>query len=141
MIRILLLAPALLLMAASGCERTDKAFQLNTPFTLQPGQTVACDCGGLSLTFREVVEDSRCPKGVNCIQAGQAVARLSILHNDQNQTISLTVPGLSEEAGTIATAGNYQIQLQRLEPYPEEGDSLDPEDYRATLVVQELPTR
>ena len=79
------------------------------------------------LTFLEVVEDSRCPRGVQCIQAGRAVVRVAVLRDGRLTTETLTVEGnrLRTDAG--------EVYLQQLEPYPDAATE-NPEPYR--LVVR-----
>ena len=62
---------------------------------------------GLSVTFSAVVSDSRCPPGVQCIQAGSAVI-----------TVSVTRPGSGPVGLTLRTdgpksarSGNRSVEL------------------------------
>ncbi|WP_183497125.1 hypothetical protein [Neolewinella aquimaris] len=66
------------------------------------------------LTFVEVVEDSRCPAGVQCIQAGRAVVAVRVLRNGTFESESIVVDG----EGVMMTDGGT-IQVLRLEPYPD----------------------
>lgn len=81
-------------------------------------------------TFLEVVEDSRCPRGVQCIQAGRAVVRVAVLRDGQLTTETLTVEGngVRTDAGTV--------YLQQLEPYPDAAVE-KPEPYRLVLRLRE----
>ena len=51
---------------------------LGQSFTLGIGQSVTVSVPGLTMTFVALVEDSRCPIGVQCIQAGRAVISLTV---------------------------------------------------------------
>ncbi|MCR4394996.1 MAG: hypothetical protein NUV31_11550, partial [Dehalococcoidales bacterium] len=48
-------------------------------FTLPLGKTALLTTENLKITFEDVLGDSRCPKGVVCIQAGEATCKLSIV--------------------------------------------------------------
>ena len=79
------------------------------------------------LTFLEIVEDSRCPRGVQCIQAGRAVVRVAVLREGRMVTETVTVEG-----NRVLTDGG-PLRIEQLEPYPDAGVD-DPEPYR--LVVR-----
>jgi len=51
---------------------------LGETFTIQVGESVSVSGAGLALTFGAVVEDSRCPPGVMCIQAGNGVISVTV---------------------------------------------------------------
>ena len=51
---------------------------LGESFTVGVGQSVTVSGPGLTVTFAALVEDSRCPIGVQCIQAGRAVISLTV---------------------------------------------------------------
>lgn len=86
---------------------------------MEPDGTV-----GARLVFQEVIEDSRCPVDVNCIQAGEARVRLA-LHDADNQHFNFEarVPGLRPH-GVIPdeahqpNASAYVFHFLRLDPYP-----------------------
>ncbi len=82
------------------------------------------------LTFVEVVEDSRCPRDVQCIQAGQAVVRIRVLRDGV-----LTEENVIVDGRAIAT-DRGPLELSSLEPYPDtSGDA--PEPYRLSLRLGE----
>ncbi|MEZ4590368.1 MAG: hypothetical protein R3D55_04400 [Chloroflexota bacterium] len=123
-----------------GCEGGETAvIQPNQPLTIALNQPAEWPQTGLSLTFTDVLEDSRCPSSVTCVEAG--AARI---------TVAVSQPGLapaSLELNTnpplqqdVATYGNFQIQLLKLEPYPEEiRQHIPARNYQATFVVTERP--
>jgi hypothetical protein len=51
---------------------------LNQPFILALGQTARLEEADLSLTFSDLLEDSRCPSQVTCVWAGQAIIRVRV---------------------------------------------------------------
>ncbi|MFE0026137.1 hypothetical protein [Amycolatopsis sp. NPDC059021] len=52
--------------------------QLDQPFTLRAGQAAALDDKDVVVRFTELVDDSRCRPGMQCIWAGEAVVAVSI---------------------------------------------------------------
>jgi len=86
----------------------------------------------LTVKVLAVVEDSRCPKDVNCIQAGNAKVRVSV----RKGTDSSRIVDLDLNAGqTSVTFENYTITLSALTPYPETAAPIKRNKYVATLTV------
>lgn len=72
------------------------------------------------IKFTGIVEDNRCPKGVNCIWAGVAVARIEITEKTAN-TISLNLATTEMEKRGYqksATSNGYTFLLHDVSPYP-----------------------
>lgn len=105
---------------------------LRQEFTLKLGQTVRVKGEELRVRFVSVVEDSRCPRGEQCIRQGSAKIRLEITSGeDKPAAVELTTePGAQE-----AAYRQYFLTLVALDPYPAASGQSAPEDYRATLVV------
>lgn len=83
----------------------------------------------LTVTFENVVDDSRCPADVTCVWAGDATVRVKLMGTNA-EAGSLDLHTLKEDL----QAGNFQkyrIQLIRLLP----ASSVSPEKYIATLKV------
>lgn len=135
MIRLLLLS-TLLISAANGCDSAE-TFELDEPFSLAIGETMACSgCGDFAVTAVAVKEDSRCPKGVNCIQAGRAVISMQA----GGETFDLALEA-GKGGGAQQAVGDYVVKLQEVAPYPEDGVEITTEDYRLQLLVERIPTR
>lgn len=87
-----------------------------------------------TVLFETVLEDSRCPKGTNCVWAGDATVRIRI-----------EVPGVPAVTHTLHTndgfqreviQGNWRIQLSSLMPEPTTDGPPRSDEYRATLLIQ-----
>lgn len=105
--------------------------ELGRPFDVKPADVVTIQ--GLRITFEGVGEDSRCPTGVQCMWAGDAAA-----------TFTLETPPAAAVQRTLHTNGRFErqtdcdglvVRLEEIKPYPKEGVTIVPGDYRATLVV------
>lgn len=76
--------------------------------------------GKVSVIFKEVISDSRCPKKVTCIWAGEAKVLLEIYENGkflENRIVSSTAANSGQQ---FAAAGMfYNISGFQLLPYPE----------------------
>lgn len=88
--------------------------------TIGLGETATFD--GLNVRALQVAEDSRCPIGVQCIQAG--TVRLEVEVAGDRPALSLGAP---------IAAGRHWLSLTRACPYPVDGTPIRPADYRFTL--------
>ncbi|MCM4159069.1 hypothetical protein FHG64_08760 [Antarcticibacterium flavum] len=84
---------------------------------LQPGELLSI--GNRSIKFREVVMDSRCPKEVMCVWAGEAKVLVELFENN----ILIGERILTVNTGNIPldfSAGGVSYNLNRilLSPYP-----------------------
>ena len=135
---IAVLAASLVFVAvqdAAKAQSSDR--QLNKFFRLKVGQSISIPSQEMTVTFAEVTEDSRCPADVQCIQAGQATARIELEWNATGvgEASLTTLPGsiLSEDSQTV---GDYVVVMHSLRPYPAQaGEPIDDEDYVAIVMV------
>jgi len=102
------------------------------PFEVAPAQQLTID--GLQLTFEGVGEDSRCPTGADCAWAGDAAA-----------AFTLEKPPAHALHRTLHTNGRFErqtvyegyvVRLDDVRPYPKEGVTTAPADYRAVVIVR-----
>lgn len=124
-------APTEVLMAEEG--------RLNEPFILAGGQSIILSDANLQLTFTQVVEDSRCPKQVDCFWSGRIIIEVVVQQgSDAPQMITLeTSVAPSEETNTAVVLG-YTVYLANVDPYPDDPDVTIPfEAYQATLTVSQ----
>jgi hypothetical protein len=129
----------LVLLAGLGCVRNEVprppgshpqdpavpvVFQLDSPQTLvMPGGPV--------LVVMAAVSDSRCPKGVRCVQAGEG-----------RITLALEGSGFGTYRLELSTTDSLPVylnglgcKLEGLEPYPRSGVAVEPTAYRATVHI------
>lgn len=119
---------------AFGQEETPETPKIG--IKIPKGETVVLK--GVSLKFLEVVEDSRCPEGVNCIWAGRAIVKVEVTSNGKSEEKTLIFgevrPG--EEKNTMLySATNFSINGLTLNPYPTSESSGKEKGY--TLLICE----
>jgi hypothetical protein len=138
-----LLAVTALLSAA--CSTTDEPHaptpnltpKLNTPFTLEIGQSAVLTEPAVTITFTAVPQDSRCPADAVCVWAGDAVVALT-LHVGPPEGDGPDVEAelhTNLEPRSTPWGVHYELRLLELRPVP----LLDPPSgaaYRATLVME-----
>ncbi|HEU5012320.1 MAG TPA: hypothetical protein VFT66_07235 [Roseiflexaceae bacterium] len=107
------------------------------PFDLALGQSAHLASDQFSVTFAQVIEDSRCPKGVECVWAGQVVVMFDVSENGQTSSpIQLTLGGGRPGAKAAEQVAGHTVQLMAVEPYPQNGKKPAPADYTVTLEVR-----
>ena len=90
---------------------------------------------GYQLVLKEVISDSRCPEGVNCIWAGEIKLLMAIYQDKQfvgEQTITLSDKNFQENKKwfTIYLASSKSdIESIDVVPYPKEGVKINPKKY------------
>ncbi|MGB7210886.1 MAG: hypothetical protein WBD27_19685 [Pyrinomonadaceae bacterium] len=90
----------------------------------------------IKIKFMKVVEDSRCPEGVNCIWAG--VARVKIQLRKTGKTAKEFELNTNQTDKSITFEG-HTIKLAALTPYPKANMSYRADSYSATLTITKLP--
>jgi len=121
---VALLAAGCMPMAATPTRRVP----LGESFRLDRGETAAVE--DLSLRFVTVVEDSRCPVGVQCIRAGEGRVQLALRAGRETDAVIVATEGGQPR---YASFGPYDIHLVTLDP-PRRRDEPHPQ-YVATLRV------
>ncbi|MGX9788583.1 hypothetical protein [Mycobacterium sp. MMS18-G62] len=111
---------------------------LNEPFALGGGQEAVIASENLRVRFEQVLEDSRCPARVKCVWTGQARIAVVVQPNTSvPSTVTFNTNPAPGQTVDVVAVGEYTIELQSLDPYPQSPEDPIPfEDYRATLVVR-----
>ena len=105
-------------------------------FDLRIGEIVAIVGEPLTVSFEQVVEDSRCPANVACVWAGTAVVRIGLRGANSERGV-LNLQTLSEDAGE-GTFQQYRLRLVQLVPSPRESGRIPADQYHATLMVRKM---
>ena len=106
---------------------------IGQPFTLTVGAAAQLTGVDLKVGFTGVSSDSRCPKGEQCVWAGDAVVQVWMQRgSDPRQALVLhTVAG----AGQAAQALGHELRLVRVSPEAVAARPILPADYAVTLVL------
>lgn len=124
------------LACAAGCiadPASPAHFDSGASFSLKAGGQAQSRDGQVQVGFDGVSADSRCPKGVQCVWAGDATVRVWIRRG--------TGPKEHADLHTAAAAQQslhslgQQLSLLRLAPYPIAGKAIAAGDYVATLTL------
>lgn len=119
------LVPAILGVAL-GCGASSVVQpSIDRSFTLQPAQRAEFPDQKISITFRAVQADGRCPRTVVCVWEGNAEVQLEVSVQNVSQVIVLNTA--IEPRDTAI--GAYRLRLRSLAPEP----PVRPAEYRLTL--------
>ncbi|HZG52521.1 MAG TPA: hypothetical protein VEZ40_10340 [Pyrinomonadaceae bacterium] len=126
----------LLACGAQAKVRARKTVRLNQNFVLRVGQEVSVAGQNLNVKLVSVPEDSRCPKGVNCIWAGNARVMLQVSPaKGRPAKLELNTNAREAADGAGGGFGQYLFKLVEVAPYPVEGQTIGASSYTVTLVV------
>jgi hypothetical protein len=103
------------------------------PFALAFGERATLAGSERRVRFVELLEDSRCPAGATCIQAGRVRVQLAVQRADGEPT---AVELGDEEGSRRASAGGLELELLAVEPTPRSGEATPAADYVVTLVAR-----
>jgi hypothetical protein len=112
--------------------------ELNKEFDLKFGRKAVVGEEGLYITFKDVVEDSRCPVGYMCFWEGNGAVLLIIEKRNNGILIDTLNTTLEPHALNYL---NYKISLKKLKPYPVADSLILKKNYIVTLFVEKYPVR
>lgn len=125
-------------LVASSCGGADSLHvRINEEFALSMGQRAFISDENLEIRFKEVLEESRCPRGVTCFWAGRVSCMVEIIHTGSPSHMVLTEPGLTDEYTEERYEG-YGISFH-VTPYPEADKEITEGTYRLHLIISKLP--
>lgn len=88
---------------------------LNSEFTLKIGESASIKNENSTLLVKSLLEESRCPSNVQCIQAGRALFSLTFTNNGKAEDFNLSTSNSGAES-TTKKIGNYTISLVKVSP-------------------------
>ena len=128
-----ILLVVLVLTPFSGCRDSVPEYKLGQDFVIKPGESASISGEALTVRFKEVINDSRCPADVICIWAGQVQCLLEVDINGKSELFTLTQPG-SSSSRSFQTYHRYFFEFEVL-PYPQSEIVLSKSDYSLHLTI------
>lgn len=93
----------------------------------------------IEIEFLKVISDSRCPKNVQCIRAGEAKVLVAIYKNGQlseEKVLVFFASGVTNETHNIfMSTSNLRLKGLRLHPYPSGLGSIPDKDYYLQIQI------
>lgn len=85
---------------------------------------------GVRITLNKIVQDSRCPIDVQCIQAGWVTANVTLKSDTDKETRDI-----SSNAAPVAF-DSYKISIESIKPSRVANSTIEPENYLLTFRVR-----
>lgn len=124
-----------LFVVLAACQPANPAVLPGGKVVLSPGETIASGDGNVTITFIEVLADSRCPADAMCVWQGNVKVSLQVVSGGQTQ-VTLTLGELLAGDVNSVTVDGAIVTLVDMQPYPLASQPTDPADYEVTLDIQ-----
>jgi len=121
------------LFSGAGFAQESAHPSLGEEFELAVHQTAQISAEKISVTFQEVLEDSRCPVDVTCIWAGLAKVSLQVAVSGQERELRLS----TSPPENSAVFENYTFWLISVRPVPRSDQNIDSSAYFVTVRVDQ----
>lgn len=106
---------------------------LDKEFSLRVGEIAVIIQEKLTIKFKSVEEDSRCPIDAVCVWAGNAAVSLELKDSQQDGQIVTLNTYLEPQNIEFS---NLILALKELKPYPKTNEIINPKDYIVNLTVK-----
>src|SRR5688500_12703157 len=108
---------------------------LGEDIVLVPGRLVVIEHSDTRFSFDGVTSDSRCPRDVQCVSAGNATPRLRVsIQGDSDRVVELN----TAFEPTDARVGSYLLRLTALTPDPVPTRAITQSEYRLRVRLERL---
>ena len=130
----------LAVISVSCSKNTGDIFKLEEKFDLKVGETATLNNAPLNISFKTVLEDSRCPENVICVWEGQAKLEMEITGYDDSGSTQVfeIIKRVGHEELAYFTINDYEIHLLFVDPYPVDDFDTEIEDYSAEFEMKKL---
>ena len=127
---------AAVLLLVSGCSiYGPPGKELGEEFSLAIGDSVEIKGQDLQIELVEVIEDSRCPSGAECIWQGRVSVKVKIVYQRDSYEMVLIQYGLYE-GYDVESYQDYLFTF-KVEPYPELNKKIRDSEYRLLIKVSQ----
>lgn len=106
--------------------------------SLKKSQTISYCKENISISFVDVLNDSRCPSNVTCIWAGFVQVKLDIQGISGESTIELATEPNSYGISSQVDFEGLSIKLVDVSPYPAINVKINPDEFRAILLIEKV---
>jgi hypothetical protein len=117
---------------ACGPE-AESVVRVDEDVVLIPGRIVRIEDSQVQLSFERVVSDSRCPRDVVCVWAGNAAARIRVW---SDTATARTIDVNSTVEPKSARIDGYVLRLVAVAPDPVSTTRIEPTAYRLTIRIE-----
>jgi hypothetical protein len=122
-----------------GCEEEKPClgFLFGEPLEIGFGETIVHCSEDVSISFVDLLSDSRCPMNVVCIWEGMVEIKVSMTIRGNQSVFSLSSsPGFGEKIPNSRLIDGYFVKLENVLPYPVAGSNVKDKDRVVVLSVK-----
>lgn len=112
--------------------------QLGEELSIRINRTATYCIEGFSITFEDVVNESRCPSDVTCIWAGFVQVKLELEANGKKSTVELASDSLVTGVPSEVVFDLFTIKLIDVTPYPAVSAKIDTDKFEVILIVDKI---
>ena len=127
---LIVVSLAFLAIACRDGTLAEDSTNLPKDFTLQAGEKILIN--DVEFQFERVKQDSRCPKGAECIHQGNVDV---VVNYTLKNTPVQKVLSLGPDATDTLVVENMIFKLGYLKPYPAVNQKIDPDGYTAHFIA------
>ena len=107
----------------------------DAPVRVRVGKQKKFSRSKITIKFVSLIEDSRCPEGVNCVWAGNAKIKVQISEGkDAGETFEMN----TNLGAKGASFRGYAVNLVSLTPFPKADVKVSSDSYAATFSISRL---
>ena len=129
------------LLGFFGCHAEEPCtnFSLGEPVEIYLGETISHCEENISITFVELISDSRCPANANCIWQGMIEVKIAVAIEGKESTFQLSSePNYGSKLPRTQELEGYQITLENAIPYPVIGQKVNDKDRIVVVSIQKV---
>lgn len=108
--------------------------QTNQKLTVQINQQKTFSKSKLTIKFVSLAEDSRCPTGTQCIQAGTAKIQIKVSGGRRGAAKMFELS--TDEQSQAVFYGGYEIKLMDVKPHPANNIRINRNGYTAIFSIR-----
>ena len=110
---------------------------LGKEVSLKIDQTLEIESENLEIKFLGMTSDSRCPKGTDCVWAGQVIVMVNVWKAGENLG-EFELIDTNDGRVSPTQVDNYEIFLLKVKPYREVNKIINTKDYIITIKVDKV---
>jgi len=127
MSKLIFLCVCLFLLVGCGISESAQSLDIirydkadSTVISLKQGQAYVLPNTGIRILFDQVLEDSRCPEGVNCVWAGVGIVQLEVVSKLAKRSVETLATATNLNMGPKQSTlfDGHRIRLGSLDPSP-----------------------
>ena len=129
---------SLLFISLLSCQNEEpcKTFELEKPVEIAFQETLTHCTESISVSFLDIIHDSRCPEDVVCIWQGFVEVKVTFSVKGLEKTAYLSSSPSATDSPSEISVNGYTLKMMDVTPYPNTSAKFREEDYRLLYQVE-----